>query len=84
MIKAVKNGDTIPTVHAPEHIQLKLMAVAEAVFNGDANIEYVNTHFNPSDMGTKTLAGPANAQCSALIMNDQHEAFARVKGKDAA
>ena len=38
VIKAVENSDTIPTVHAPDHIKLKLAAVAEARFNGDATI----------------------------------------------
>ena len=81
VIKAVENSDTIPTVHAPDHIKLKLAAVAEARFNGDATIGYVNTKYNPSDMGTKTLPGHTNAQCSALVMNDKHDVFVRKKKK---
>jgi len=79
VIKAVENSDTIPTVHAPDHIKLKLEAIAEARFNGDASVGYVNTKFNPSDMGTKTLPGHTNAMCSALVMNDRHGVFERRK-----
>lgn len=79
VIKAVENSDTIPTVHAPDHIKLKLEAIAEARFNGDAVVGYVNTKFNPSDMGTKTLPGHTNAMCSAMVMNDRHGVFERRK-----
>jgi hypothetical protein len=72
---AVVHEDRLWTIHAPQHIRIKLEAVRLKVLDGELEVAKVGTNMNPSDniLGTKTLPSVANKRMSGLILNDVEE-----------
>jgi len=70
VISAVNHGDGVNTIHAPQHVRLKLEAVRQAIVDGELEVAKVGTKNNPADIGTKTLPANTNARASAMILND--------------
>jgi len=70
VISAVNHDDGVNTIHAPQHVRLKLEAVRQAIIDGELVLAKVGTKNNPADLGTKTLPANTNARASSLILND--------------
>ena len=75
VLDAINHDDGVNTIHAPPHVQLKLEAVRQDVFDGKISAGKVGTVVNMSDIGTKTLPKIANARCSGMILNDRDGYF---------
>lgn len=75
VVDAVVHEDRLWTIHAPQHIRIKLEAVRLKVMDGELEVAKVGTNMNPSDIGTKTLPSVANKRMSGLMLNDVDEYF---------
>ena len=75
VIDAVVHKDRLWTIHAPQHVRLKLEAVRLKVLDGELEVAKVGTNMNPSDIGTKTLPSTTNRRLSGMIMNELDNYF---------